>query len=472
MNYSGASPIVGVGQASAEAVDAWFAARGPAAARDYAPDGRYAPPPGGLGDACVAFGKQWGLNSDLIAAQCAHESAFWQSRYARERNNPAGLGAVNDDPDQALTFSSVDAGIGAQAAHLADYAIGRGAWTASDPRAAAMPDDWFGSAPTLAGLNGKWASPGATYGQQIAAAANDLLAFANDGAWNVTTGDDARFAWVPDPSEFGYPDGAHGRAGQPVELLILHITAGTDSLAWLRDGHGNSTHYLTDTTGRPRAQLVREADAAWAAGNRAYNLRAINVEVEMTRVADWTDAILRETARTIAPILKRNNIPAVYLGRDNGPGKRGLVGHRDVPDGSGGWGGSSHHDDPGAAFDWPTFIGYLKAEIGTSGGEHTHPPAPSVPDDQLPPALPECVRDPWSSPLAPGTWIPRVFVEAINEAGWPRAGYALTEARARGNQIVQWFERARLELNHDGSVTWGRVGAEALAAERAREARA
>ena len=272
-------------------------------------------------------------------------------------------------------------------------------------------------------------------------------------------GDDPRFQWQPDVTEFGYPtQGTHGRSGRAIELLILHITAGTDSLGWLVAGNGSSCHYLTDAAGKPRAQLVREADAAWCAGSREYNERGINVEVEMPNVGGWTDAIMREVARTVAPIMARNGIPAVYLGRDNGAGKRGMIGHRDVPDGSGGWGGSSHHDDPGADFDWPTFTRYVAAEL--AGGQA---PTPAPQPGANPPAMPQTVPDPWKSPRRPGTWIPKVFADAI-KPDWMRAGYVVSEAFIEGNLIVQYFERARLELDARQNVSWGLVGYEAMVA--------
>lgn len=358
MTYSGQSPILDQGQATAAQIDTWFATNG------------HCPP--GLGMAIISACSTEHVNSDLVAAQCAHESAYWTSAIAKDKNNPAGIGAENDDPyGKAITFASAALGIQAQVYHLLTYCKGEGYWGLSDPRYAAVKAaGWLGVAKVLSDLDGKWAYPGVGYGAQIAARANALVATIGE----TMPGDDTRFTWTPDAGEFGYPTGAHGRGGWSPELLILHITMGTDSLAWLQAANGSSAHYLTDQAGKPRAQLVAEADAAWTAGNRGYNQRGINVEVEMLAVTDWTDAIMRETARTIAPIMARNSIPAVYLGRgDSGPGKRGMLGHRDVPDGQGGWGGSGHHDDPGAAFDWATFTGYVAAEL--AGGQQPAPGA-------------------------------------------------------------------------------------------------
>lgn len=110
-----------------------------------------------------------------MAAQCMHETGGWQSYWARTHNNPAGIG-VNGRPGVGEHFDTPTAGFVAQAAHLLDYAVGKGIWTESDPRAAGFP--FFGVAPALRGLNGRWATPGTTYGQEIAAMANRLVAFA------------------------------------------------------------------------------------------------------------------------------------------------------------------------------------------------------------------------------------------------------------------------------------------------------
>jgi hypothetical protein len=384
MTYTPRTLVIGNGQATAGQIDAAMQARGQALASQYAPDGQYQAPPA-LGQIIIDACRLWlspndgtPVNHDIVAAQVNLETAGWQSAIARDKNNPAGLGAEDDSPyDKAIRFTTSAGGIRAQVAHLLSYVIGDGPWTQYDPRYQAVKDaGWLGTVTQLKDLGGKWATS-QDYGQSVADLANDLLATQG----NAMAGDDDRFAWTPDPAEFGYPDGTHGRSGQSIELLILHITAGTDSQDWLLGGNGSSTHYLTDRAGRPRSQMVREADAAWTAGNRLYNQRGINVEVEMRRVTDWTDAIMQETARTIAPIMARNNIPAVYLGRANGPGKRGMIGHRDVPNPlpsstpnyCGPWGGSACHSDPGAGFDWTTFTGYVAAALASATPPQPNP---------------------------------------------------------------------------------------------------
>jgi hypothetical protein len=75
-------------------------------------------------------------------------------------------------------------------------------------------------------------------------------------------------------------------------------------------------------------------------------------------------------------------------------------------------------------------------------------------------------RDPWraDNPYGKARWIPRVFVEEIRQYDWMLTGYCISEAFGHNDQVIQYFERARLELNRDGSVTRGLVGAEAYLA--------
>ena len=171
--------------------------------------------------------------------------------------------------------------------------------------------------------------------------------------------DDPEFEFIPDRSgEYGYGRGSWGRNGHEIDLLILHITIGVDSLGWLNGPNGNSAHYLTWPDGTPRAQLIPERDAAWAAGNREYNLRGINVEHEKLRLSDpWTEEEYRGLARLSARIIGRN--PGILPDRDH------IIGHNEVPDPvhPGRFGGVGNHADPGPGFEWPRFMALLVEEI-------------------------------------------------------------------------------------------------------------
>ncbi len=176
MPYTGNSLIHSTGRASAATIDAWMARKGQQLAKDYAPDKTYkAPPP--VGEAIVRLSGQVGVNSDLVAAQICKESAGWQSRIVRDKNNPSGLGAVNNNPYAgAITFDTPEAGIKATIAHLLTYTKGRSnPWWNLDPRASAVPQQNLGIVRTLSDLDGRWAWPGDGYGAGIAALANDLV---------------------------------------------------------------------------------------------------------------------------------------------------------------------------------------------------------------------------------------------------------------------------------------------------------
>lgn len=95
--------------------------------------------------------------------------------------NPAGMGATNDGAEGAKFFT-IASGIVAQFAHLLCYAAKPESLptelailqTLSPRRAALMRTFGLGSAPTWESLNGKWAYPGPTYGQDILRLADEI----------------------------------------------------------------------------------------------------------------------------------------------------------------------------------------------------------------------------------------------------------------------------------------------------------
>lgn len=425
MSYTGASPVLGRGTATAGQIDRWFAQRGPAYAPQYAPDGQYlAPPP--LGASIVAISRTLGVNADLVAAQILHETAAWQSRYARERNNPGGLGAINSNPDLAITFASPAAGIRAHISHLCTYVRGEGAWTADDPRYSATPVAWRGSVTTLSELDGKWAYPGVGYGAGIARLANDLLT-----TEVPMTAQIPGFQWVPETcGEYGYPQGTHGRNGVTIDRLILHCTIGTDSLGWLVGGNGNSVHFLDNRDGTPRAQMVLLEDAAWGAGNRAYNLRGVNYEhectgAEMRNPAYWTDAIIGNMARNCAAILRHPLCAGILPDREH------VIGHGEVPD--------QDHTDPGPAFPWDRFLAALVGELNGA-------------DDALYLTYPDGTRCPYPIVLGFRAWceaqgrargVADLNAAILSVTGYPQgAEYVATDGRT-----YQRFERLTLQYS-------------------------
>lgn len=442
MTYSASSPILGTGTISAEAINAWYAARGPKAAESYAPDRTYKPAPADLGQLIIEESRRWPshvVNHDLIAADIAHESAFWQSRIVRDKHNPSGLGAVNDNAYAgAVTFLSPREGIRATVAHMLSYAVGDGPWASSDPRFGAVrAKGWLGTAPTLGGLNGKWAHPGTTYGQQIAAAANALVEFANNGSWNMAA-QIPGFTWHP-------ADSNHFQRGRTEQIRggAQHYTAGTNSLAWLSTTPGTevSATFLVkhNPTLEDRGwQLVRIEDTAWTTA--FANPYTVSIEYEHNgtqAIPDIAYEVLAITWAEISRYVTKHGLGEITT----------IAGHK------------TWVNNPQLVCPDGIDIGRIVTRWNALMKGDEPPPTDW-------PKVPTTERDPWrpSNPWGKDKWIPRVFVDRISGEGFMASGYVLTEAFAEDDKIVQYFERKRWELHRDGTVTAGLVGLEALVA--------
>lgn len=157
-----------------------------------------------------------------------------------------------------------------------------------------------------------------------------------------------------------------GRGGRAIDLIILHTTEGNyqGSLNWLRgrphsSNTGSSSHYLMDANGGRLAQLVRERDTAWTAGNWAYNQRSINIEMEgYAGAGGFSDGLYRSCAALVARIAARHRIP---LDRQH------IIGHAEVPNQS--------HWDPGPHWDWGKLMKLVDEAAGrvAADGERRDP---------------------------------------------------------------------------------------------------
>jgi hypothetical protein len=118
------------------------------------------------------FGSLYGVRGDIAFAQSMLETNFWRfgGSVRPEQNNFSGLGATSQTEGGA-SFSTPSQGIEAQIQHLYGYAT-----EAPIPAGRIVVDPRFqiletanlrGTAPNWEDLNGKWAVPGTTYGQDI-----------------------------------------------------------------------------------------------------------------------------------------------------------------------------------------------------------------------------------------------------------------------------------------------------------------
>lgn len=160
----------------------------------------------GIGTIITAYREQateLGLDWVLAVAQMLHETGYLTSFWSRRpQRNPAGLGvtgvsqkvkpddariwAYNPDRKQweiGLSFADwVKESIPAHLGRLLAYALHEGEGTQQQQQAIRkaltvrdLPVPLRGSAPTLNGLEGTWASPGTTYADSLAAVANRLV---------------------------------------------------------------------------------------------------------------------------------------------------------------------------------------------------------------------------------------------------------------------------------------------------------
>ncbi|GAB2760583.1 N-acetylmuramoyl-L-alanine amidase [Streptomyces bullii] len=137
------------------------------------------------------------------------------------------------------------------------------------------------------------------------------------------------------------------RADRPddygIDMVVVHVTQGSFDSAvevFQDPGHGAASHYIVRQDGHI-AQMIRELDVAFHAGNRAYNERSVGIEHEgfVDRPEDLTDEMYEASARLTARICARYDIP---VDREH------IIGHVEVP--------GTDHTDPGPHWDWDRYM--------------------------------------------------------------------------------------------------------------------
>lgn len=153
--------------------------------------------------AYFALATDCGVDPCIAIAQTIHETGNFSSWWSqRPRRNSAGLGVTGESssrppvPEEqnkwaydstaniwrkGLVFSAWTISILAQMGRLTAYAVPQGQRTTKQQEIVtqalmmrSLPVALQGTAPTLVGLNGKWAYPGTMYAQQIAAIATKM----------------------------------------------------------------------------------------------------------------------------------------------------------------------------------------------------------------------------------------------------------------------------------------------------------
>ena len=159
--------------------------------------------------------------------------------------------------------------------------------------------------------------------------------------------------WIP------ASDSNWRRADRPydftIDRVVIHVPQATYpvTLKVFQDpANRAATHYVVRAEDGHVAQMVRELDVAYQAGNRDYNERSVGIEHEgwVDRPEYLTATMYESSARLVAGICERYGIP-----RD----REHIVGHVEVP--------GTDHSDPGPNWDWDRYIKLV---------QRARPPAP------------------------------------------------------------------------------------------------
>ncbi|MCC3651555.1 N-acetylmuramoyl-L-alanine amidase [Streptomyces sp. S07_1.15] len=138
-----------------------------------------------------------------------------------------------------------------------------------------------------------------------------------------------------------------------IDRVVIHTIEGDYAVGlkvFQDPGHGAAAHYVVRTEDGHVAQMVRELDVAYHAGNRSFNERSIGIEHEgfADRAGSITDATYRASAELTAGICDRYGLP-----RD----REHIVGHVEVP--------GTDHTDPGPHWDWDRYMRFVSAVPAT-----------------------------------------------------------------------------------------------------------
>jgi hypothetical protein len=279
---------------------------------------------------------RYGIPAEILYAQAAKETNWgkFTGVVPSTYHNWAGIktkqGGSNTSATAHQKFDDDATGVLAHVQHLLRYT---GAQTLPegdelvDPRWAKVTQ----FTDEVEGLGGKdsWA-PSATYGNEVAAIANDCRAFAQSGGGGVPmTAQIPGFTWVGADSEHF----TEGRGGVRVVGGAQHYSAGTNSLGWLTTNSGRnpynpdamvSAHLLikTNPTMEDRGwQMVRFEDTAYTTGS-IVNPKTVAVEKEHLATQALDDMDYAVMAQTWA------DVERYVLEQDIGDFSQEIKGHK------------------------------------------------------------------------------------------------------------------------------------------------
>lgn len=185
-------------------------------------------------------------------------------------------------------------------------------------------------------------------------------------------GDSPLVSYYRQAAHYSTPNG-------PVTRVVIHdmeYPEKPDGAEWCADffaGPGApqaSAHYCVDSNSV--AQCVRETDRAWHAPPNAGSIGIEHAGYMAQSRSDWLDeysqAELKLSAKLVADICKRHDIPVVKLSStDLVAGKHGICGHVDVSNAF----HQTDHGDPGPNFPWDTYLHWVNEAMNGGGDDVT-----------------------------------------------------------------------------------------------------
>lgn len=253
---------------SARAINAYMQERGQKLWPQYSPTGAFVPIPADFGKAlleeCVRY-RDAPLDPLGMAAQIADETAGLQSKFWVERWNPGGIGAEDDNPDEAYHYGSMREGLSKHGDHLRSYVYGQGPWVANDDRASHMPAAWFGIVKTWQDLSGKWATA-LHYGNDIEAIGQRIEAIEAGLGHGAVAGEGR----VPKPlvvTKYRSPNRDYTTpfSGRGV---ICHIATSnlSSNISWFMNPNANASANFETAKDGTIIEFVEAPHSAWAHG--------------------------------------------------------------------------------------------------------------------------------------------------------------------------------------------------------------
>ncbi len=158
----GQTPLTGIWSGTAEQLASYLLG--------VAPSPGFTVSASALAEYYVRYCAEAGLRADLLWAQMIHEtgSGTYGGDVRSEQNNYAGIGATGGG-EPGIAFATAEAGVMAHVAHMVAYVYSSSpvSWAnaTTDPRFDFVNPR--GAVSILSDLDGRWAVPGAGYGERI-----------------------------------------------------------------------------------------------------------------------------------------------------------------------------------------------------------------------------------------------------------------------------------------------------------------